>query len=223
MSYDYCGFGLSKGVFDVNGFVNDSECVSEVLQYFKIPFNSVVIFGQSLGVMPSFHLAAKHSQVKGMIVMSLFSHRMQKPTSIEQEDKMEEYFGECIKSIECPCFVIHGLEDMCVHKDYSIKINKYLMLVDKWFPKRGSHTNLLEQHYLKKLVRKIKEFLASFKLCNEIDGVKGQHNKYNIIMDDYSASNNNNKEESDSKSDYKDSERKQHDDMLQEFLKQEHY
>lgn len=221
LSYDYCGFGLSKGVFDVNEFVNDSECVNEVLKYFNIPFTSVVLLGQSLGVMPSFYLASTYNQVKGMIVMSLFSNKMEKPTSIEQEDKMVEYFGEYLENIECPCFIIHGLEDMCVHKDYSIKLNKYLTFVDKWFPKRGSHTNLLEQHYLQKFVKKIKEFIESFKPCNEIDDVKGkQHCKDNIIMDEYnSSSNNNNKDESDSKSEYKDSERKFNDDMLQDFIK----
>jgi hypothetical protein len=142
---------------------------------------------------------------------------MEKPTSIEQEDKMVEYFREYLENIECPCFIIHGLEDMCVHKDYSIKLNKYLTFVDKWFPKRGSHTNLLEQRCLQKFVKRIKEFIKSFKPCNEIDDVKGkQHCKDNIIMDEYnSSSNNNNKDESDSKSEYKDSERKFNDDMLQ--------
>ena len=224
MSYDYSGFGISSGSFSPNEMISDCECVPTLLDYRGVPLSSVVLIGHTLGAVPSMYLASQFPEVKGLVLISPYTTKMENPTSLQDPNVHKNYFSEYTNDIKCDCFVIHGVMDECVNVNYTRSLNVYLNIVEKWFPTKGTHYNILEEGYLKKFAGKIKEFIEYVRkekkevLLNEDDdgndndNEEHNHNNNNIVYDD------NEKSDSVGISIIQDSEKMRNDKMTEKFM-----
>lgn len=197
MSYDYSGFGVSTGSFSPTEMISDCECVPTVLDYRGTPFSSVVLIGHTLGAVPSMYLAKQFPEVKGLVLLSPYTTRMERPTSLQDPNVHKNYFSEYTNDIKCDCFVIHGVMDECVNVNYTRSLNMYLNIVYKWFPTKGTHDNILEETYLRKFAGKLKEFVEYVRKekKNVFDNDNDNDNEGDNDNDDnvrYSSSSNNN-------------------------------
>lgn len=89
-----------------------------------------------------------------------------------QEDNIEKdsfcSWGK-VANINCPTFLIHGMEDTVIPYDHSIALAEKIIHLVKWFPKKSGHTNAFEK-YRSKFVLKVIKFLRY---------IKGNQYKYN--------------------------------------------
>lgn len=61
MCYDYSGYGVSSGKPLEKNLYADAECALNVLRTkYSIPLNQIVLYGQSIGTVPTIHLATLH-------------------------------------------------------------------------------------------------------------------------------------------------------------------
>ncbi|KAF8566387.1 hypothetical protein P879_07675 [Paragonimus westermani] len=61
MCYDYSGYGVSSGRPLEKNLYADAECALDVLRTkFEVPLDKIVLYGQSIGTVPTVHLATLH-------------------------------------------------------------------------------------------------------------------------------------------------------------------
>lgn len=61
MCYDYSGYGVSTGKPLEKNLYADAECALNVLRTkYSVPLNQIVLYGQSIGTVPTIHLATLH-------------------------------------------------------------------------------------------------------------------------------------------------------------------
>ncbi|VDP67614.1 unnamed protein product [Echinostoma caproni] len=61
MCYDYSGYGASSGKPLEKNLYADAECALDVLRTkFSVPLDQIVLYGQSIGTVPTVHLATLH-------------------------------------------------------------------------------------------------------------------------------------------------------------------
>ena len=235
MSYDYSGFGVSSGSFSPTEMISDCECVHTLLDYRGVPLSSVVLIGHTLGAVPSMYLASQFPEVKGLVLLSPYTTRMERPTSLQDPNVHKNYFSEYTNDIKCDCFVIHGVMDECVNVNYTRSLNMYLNIVSKWFPTKGTHDNILEETYLRKFAGKVKEFVEYVRIekkdvllndnCDDDEGDNNNNNDNDDNDNVRSSSNNCNGRNDDyEKSDsvgvsiIQDSEKMRNDKMTEKYI-----
>ena len=81
IAYDYSGYGRSKGSFKETEVTNDIEAVGNFINFQQIGLSSIVVFGQSIGCIPSIHFSRQNRTVGGLILMS--------PLSFSEYNKMK--------------------------------------------------------------------------------------------------------------------------------------
>jgi pimeloyl-ACP methyl ester carboxylesterase len=113
--YDYSGYGESGGVSLESNTYADIEAVYDyVLKNVVKDGNekSIILYGQSVGGGPSCYLAAKESEVGGLILHSAFLSGMRVLTSNRALACLDIFPNLTrIKKVCCPVFIIHGMLD----------------------------------------------------------------------------------------------------------------
>lgn len=108
-----------------------------------------LLIGYSGGALPSYYAATNESlsvYIKGLVIIS--------PLIIGAKPVFSE--------INCPVYLIHGqLDDLAPFTNSSKYSNRYKSLV-QWYPKKGSHFNILTTYRTKFLI-KIKLFINMLK------------------------------------------------------------
>mmetsp|Transcript_11953 Transcript_11953/g.16559 ORF Transcript_11953/g.16559 Transcript_11953/m.16559 type:complete len:367 (+) Transcript_11953:138-1238(+) len=116
--YDYTGYGYSAnhGKPSPKHIGADIQAAYDYLvKEVAVPSNRIIIYGQSLGSVPSCILASKH-RVKGMVIHAGLASaiRVLKP-SINKSPWFDLFRNsDVIKEAKCPVYIIHGTEDMAV-------------------------------------------------------------------------------------------------------------
>ena len=164
MAYDYTGYGQSEGVANERDIYSDIDQVLDfALAYKQIALEKIILFGSSIGSVPSVSIASspKFCGVKGCILLS----------PIASGNNLINYTNsnlECIndvfntvslaKEIICPVFVVHGKLDNVIPIEHSYDIVKELKNSMTWYPNKATHSNLATL-YRQKYYAKLKTFL----------------------------------------------------------------
>jgi len=118
--YDYSGYGLSTGKLrEANLYADIEAAVETVKTQYHVPAEQIILYGQSIGTVPTVDYASKHPEVAAVILHSPLASglRVLRPTL--------KYTWCCdpfpsikkIHRIEVPILIVHGTSDEVI--DYS--------------------------------------------------------------------------------------------------------
>jgi pimeloyl-ACP methyl ester carboxylesterase len=123
--YDYRGFGRSEGQSSQEGLEADAEAaLATLLARSDVNKNNILLYGYSLGGVPSVYLASKYAapnatfQPKGLVTEAIFastSDLVQSGTLLDIPGGfvMRDEFANVVRiaNIRCPLLLMHGTED----------------------------------------------------------------------------------------------------------------
>lgn len=167
IAYDYSGYGRSEGTPSEKEVYTDIEQVMDfVNSYLYIKTESIVLIGNSMGSVPTVHIAVQeeYSDIKGLILISPIGSGMKlvNPKLSMNTVDLEKIDVFCnlskVSSINCPVFLIHGMQDEVIPQSQSKDMMNKIKCVYEWFPRAGTHTNILVK-YRYKFYSKVKLFI----------------------------------------------------------------
>ncbi|CAN1328207.1 Alpha/beta hydrolase domain-containing protein 17B [Linum perenne] len=144
-SYDYSGYGASSGKPSELNTYYDIEAVYNCLKdEYGVNQEQLILYGQSVGSGPTLHLAARLSNLRGVVLHSAILSGIRVLCSV----KMTLWFDifkniDKIRHVNCPVLVIHGTSDEIV--DWSHGRRLWELAKEKYDPlwvKGGGHCNL---------------------------------------------------------------------------------
>lgn len=124
-SYDYSGYGCSSGRPSERNIYADIEAAWVSLQArYNISPDEVVLYGQSIGTVPTIDLAARHS-VRAMILHSPLASGLRVACPDTKKTWCFDVFPsiEKISHVQAPTLIIHGTEDEVI--DFSAGLQLY--------------------------------------------------------------------------------------------------
>jgi len=122
--------------------------------------------GNSLGSVPTVHIAAhnNYQEIKGVVLISpigsgikMINPNIKISTSDLEEIDMFSNVSK-VSSICCPVLLIHGMQDNVIPQSQSQEMLIKIRHVYEWFPRNGSHSNIITK-YRSKFFVKVKTFL----------------------------------------------------------------
>lgn len=122
--------------------------------------------GSSMGSVPTVHAAtqAKYFGLLGLVLLSpiasgikLINPRLSISTvDLEKIDMFSNITK--VSDIDCPVFLIHGMQDEVIPYNQSVQMMHKIKHVFDWFPKQGNHSNIISK-YRYKFFSKMKLFI----------------------------------------------------------------
>ena len=162
--YEYSGYGLTDAEASESFVYSDCEAALWFLtSCLRLPLESIVLYGRSLGSGPACYIAERHPQIAGLILQTpitsvyrvIVDFRCTMPGDMFANiDRMQR--------ISCPVLLLHGTRDEIVPMSHSERLmdacphkNKLLMLVE------GAGHNNLESVSGPPIFQVIQNFLDS--------------------------------------------------------------
>ena len=186
IAYDYSGYGRSTGAFKETEVTNDIEAVGNFINYQQIGFSSIIVFGQSIGCIPSIHFSRQNRTIAGLILMSPLSFSDYNKMKNSNKHEKNIYNLTDIKDICCPIWIIHGQKDELVSYTNSDEIAKQMSAVNRWFPKSGKHLNIYEKSR-KTFLKKANDFFWIINDFNKKSLNKGMSYSMKFSLDNKST------------------------------------
>jgi len=164
--YDYTGYGYSGKP----GLPSPAHIESDIQAAFDylvndagIPANRIILYGQSLGSVPSCILAKKH-RVKGMVIHAGLASaiRVLKP-SLNKSPWFDLFRNaDYIKEAKCPVFVIHGTLDQAVpFSNGKLLYDNAPIKISPWWVEGANH-NDIEMNYARQYYVRLSEAFREF-------------------------------------------------------------
>jgi pimeloyl-ACP methyl ester carboxylesterase len=164
--YDYSGYGESGGVPDEAATYRDIDAVYDYVFDEVAEGNAanILLYGQSVGSGPCCYLAAKNSDIGGMILHSPFTSGMRVLTPSRALACLDIYPNiDRIKNVKCPVMVIHGRLDQEVEMNHGLELHKAVPQQYQrdpwWVPDRGHNDITDGPGKLAEYIRRIRGFL----------------------------------------------------------------
>mmetsp|Transcript_7191 Transcript_7191/g.13332 ORF Transcript_7191/g.13332 Transcript_7191/m.13332 type:complete len:370 (-) Transcript_7191:148-1257(-) len=164
--YDYTGYGWSaRHDKPAPSHVGaDAEAAyTYLVKDAGVPASSIILYGQSLGSVPSCLLAKNH-KVKGLVIHSGMASaiRVLKP-SIKRSPWFDLFRNvDVIRDAKCPVFIIHGDADKAVpFSNGKALYDNAPMKIRPWWVKGGDHNNIEMDHareYYQRLIHAFRSF-----------------------------------------------------------------
>lgn len=172
LCYDYCGYGCSSGFASELAIINNIESVynyaKNTLHY---EWKKIIMYGQSIGTGPTIFLASQvQSPVCGLILHSAFTSGLRIKIPDMKKTNNYDFFPniELIKCINCPIFIMHGMEDRvipCSHSEQLYAASNKLR--EPWYVPHADHNDIEHSDQTKATYyQKLKEFLDSLQEIN---------------------------------------------------------
>lgn len=161
-AYEYSGYGESSGVPSENDILADIDAAYHYLTHdCSIPENQIVLYGQSVGGVPTIDLASR-SYLGGVILHSTFKSGL----GVIHDVKTTFWFdvfrnAEKVQKIQCPIFMMHGTHDAEIPFEHAVAIHEAIppeLAYDPWWVKEGGH-NDIEISFRAQYFQKIQQFL----------------------------------------------------------------
>ncbi|EDQ89901.1 uncharacterized protein MONBRDRAFT_24814 [Monosiga brevicollis MX1] len=126
-AYDYSGYGLSSGWRRENNLYTDIEAVYRALrERFGIDPANLILYGQSIGTVPTVDLASKHPEIAGVVLHSPLASglRVLKPglTRTYCCDPFPSIAK--ISDVHMPTLIIHGTEDEVIAFSHGVSLHE---------------------------------------------------------------------------------------------------
>eukprot|EP00468_Gymnochlora_sp_CCMP2014_P004406 CAMPEP_0167755122 /NCGR_PEP_ID=MMETSP0110_2-20121227/8647_1 /TAXON_ID=629695 /ORGANISM="Gymnochlora sp., Strain CCMP2014" /LENGTH=315 /DNA_ID=CAMNT_0007641071 /DNA_START=206 /DNA_END=1153 /DNA_ORIENTATION=- len=176
--YDYTGYGQSSGLATPRDVEADADAVYQYLIDSGVKEEDIILYGQSLGSVPTCYLARKH-QVKGLVIHSGLASAIR---VIRPELKKSPWFDlfrnvEVIRGAKCPAFIIHGTHDEAVPFSHGKMLYKAAPeTIPAWWV-RGAHHNNIELDYASEYSVRLLRAIEAFERIQRKRGKKGGDTK----------------------------------------------
>ncbi|CAB3410767.1 unnamed protein product [Caenorhabditis bovis] len=154
-SYDYSGYGCSSGKPSEKNLYADILAAYETLKKdFNVPAERIILYGQSIGTVPSVDLASKE-QVAALILHSPLMSGMRVAFPGTQTTWCCDAFPsiEKVPRVKCPTLVIHGTDDEVIDFSHGVSIYERCptSVEPLWVPGAGHNDVELHAAYLERL------------------------------------------------------------------------
>ncbi|OQR80019.1 abhydrolase domain-containing protein [Tropilaelaps mercedesae] len=131
ISYDYCGYGGSDGTPSEDIILQNADTVMHyITQVLRRPSTSVVVYGQSIGSVPTWYLASKYD-VAGVIQLSGLHSGWR---TLCRKKQTSAPYGCCclnpfnnanlVKNVSAPILLIHGTEDEVIQFSQALEMRR---------------------------------------------------------------------------------------------------
>ena len=201
ISYDYSGYGCSTGTPSENEIIDDIvHVMSFCLNIIHVPLNKLILFGHSIGTIPTIYLSSRNTfrELGGVVLISPSSsgsiNDYKQDNKIKRRKLSSMNSNYNVNDIACPVFLIHGQKDNIIPVYHSHELSEEIKYSGKsycWFPKKGTHYNIIYDLRLK-FYRKFMYFLDLIerfhKQVNENIMLKSDLNIYKPISNISNAS-----------------------------------
>ncbi|PIC50731.1 hypothetical protein B9Z55_001520 [Caenorhabditis nigoni] len=154
-SYDYSGYGCSTGKASEKNLYADIAAAFEVLKTeFGVPKEKIILYGQSIGTVPSVDLASREDLAALILHSPLMSGmRVAFPgtTTTWCCDAFPSI--EKVPRVKCPTLVIHGTDDEVIDFSHGVSIYERCpaSVEPLWVPGAGHNDVELHAAYLERL------------------------------------------------------------------------
>ncbi|CAI5439993.1 unnamed protein product [Caenorhabditis angaria] len=154
-SYDYSGYGCSTGKPSEKNLYADISTAFETLKKdFNVPADRVILYGQSIGTVPSVDLASRE-HVAALILHSPLMSGMRVAFPGTQTTWCCDAFPsiEKVPRVKCPTLVIHGTDDEVIDFSHGVSIYERCpaSVEPLWVPGAGHNDVELHAAYLERL------------------------------------------------------------------------
>jgi len=129
LAAEYPGYGIASGTVSASGVLSVADAalkfVKEVLNWED---DSIIVMGRSIGTAPATHLASKHPNLCGLVLVSPFTSITklieEKLGTLAKFLPIPELFDNLALAsyISCPAMVIHGQKDAIVPVEHGKEI-----------------------------------------------------------------------------------------------------
>ncbi|CAD6184928.1 unnamed protein product [Caenorhabditis auriculariae] len=123
-SYDYSGYGCSTGKPSEKNLYADITAAFETLKNeFHVPPERIILYGQSIGTVPSVDLASR-ANVAALVLHSPLMSGMRVAFPGTQRTWCCDAFPsiEKVPRVKCPTLVIHGTDDEVIDFSHGVSI-----------------------------------------------------------------------------------------------------
>lgn len=157
LSYDYSGYGVSEGKPSESNIYSDMDCAFQTLRtrYARSP-DSIVLYGQSIGTVPTVDLAARY-EVAGVILHSPLTSGIRVACPETRRTYCFDSFPSIDKAhrIASPVLVIHGTEDDVIDFTHGMAIyDRCPITVEPLWVEGAGHNDVeLYSQYLSRIKR----------------------------------------------------------------------
>uniref|UniRef100_A0AC35U050 Hydrolase_4 domain-containing protein n=1 Tax=Rhabditophanes sp. KR3021 TaxID=114890 RepID=A0AC35U050_9BILA len=155
-SYDYSGYGCSPGkASEKNLYNNITVALDELQKRFNIPPERVIVYGQSIGTVPSVDLASKNHRIAALILHSPLMSGLRVAFPGTQRSWMCDAFTSIdkIQNVQAPTLIIHGTEDEVIDFSHGLTLHERCPnAVDPLWVNGAGHNDIeLHATYLERL------------------------------------------------------------------------
>ncbi|VDN89984.1 unnamed protein product [Brugia pahangi] len=155
-SYDYSGYGCSSGKpSEKNLYADIAAALSALRSRYQMPLNQIILYGQSIGTVPSVDLASIESSVAALILHSPLMSGMRVAFPGTQRTWCCDAFPSIDKvaRVRCPTLVIHGTDDEVIDFSHGVSIYEHCpsSVEPLWVPGAGHNDVELHAAYLDRL------------------------------------------------------------------------
>lgn len=149
-AYEYSGYGESSGVPSEADLYSDVEAAYHYLTHdCSIPDEQIILYGQSIGSVPSIDLASR-SDVGGVILHSA----MKSGLGVIHDVKTTFWFdvfqnATRIKQVHAPVFIMHGTHDTEIPFEHGVALYEACppdVAFDPWWVKEAGHNDIEINH-----------------------------------------------------------------------------
>uniref|UniRef100_A0A914DS09 Protein ABHD13 n=1 Tax=Acrobeloides nanus TaxID=290746 RepID=A0A914DS09_9BILA len=176
-SYDYSGYGCSSGrPSEKNLYADIAAALSVLKSRYQIPPERVILYGQSIGTVPSVDLASNSPNIAALILHSPLMSGFRVAFPGTQRTWCCDAFPsiEKIPRVKCPTLVIHGTDDDVIDFSHGLTIYEQCpsSVEPLWVAGAGHNDVELHASYLERLIS-FKTSLLTSDFQNETARNKG--------------------------------------------------
>ncbi|CAL8076999.1 unnamed protein product [Calicophoron daubneyi] len=128
MCYDYSGYGASTGKPLEKNLYADAECALSVLRTkFSVPLDQIILYGQSIGTVPTVYLATMF-KVAAVVLHSPLMSGLRVAFPRLKRNYCCDVFSNVVRAprIVSPTLIIHGTNDEIIHPAHALKLYELL-------------------------------------------------------------------------------------------------
>lgn len=124
-AYDYSGYGESTGkASEANLYADIKAAVACLNERFAVPLNRIILYGQSIGTVPSVDFASKNHVAAVVLHSPLMSGIRVLWPQTKRTWCCDPFPSiEKIRRVECPVLVIHGTQDEVIHFSHGERLH----------------------------------------------------------------------------------------------------
>ncbi|CAG9325472.1 unnamed protein product [Blepharisma stoltei] len=161
--YEYSGYGQSTGKPSEKNIYADIKAAYDYLINVRgISWKYIVLYGQSIGTVPSCELAS-WSKVGGVILHGPIASALHMFSKKVSASPWFDFFSNISKIpyIKCPIFLLHGIDDKQIPLKHAERLASFVRYgFPPWWVKNAGH-NDIEIKHRREYLNRLKMFIES--------------------------------------------------------------